>query len=113
MKKLMILSAIVLVVTGSAFARQGGADGNHGAAGAPNSSFGQSSSGTAKAGGMDGKAQSDAAHMAHKKDTDDRGQHMGDTKSQHMGDTKGKHMGDTKGKHKGEKNEMKKGGDKM
>ncbi len=105
MKKLMILSAIVLVVTGSAFARQGGADGNHGAAGAPNSSFGQSSSGTAKAGGMDGKAQSDAAHMAHKKNTDDRGQHMGDTK--------GKHMGDTKGKHKGEKNEMKKGGDKM
>lgn len=95
MKKLLILSALALAFTGAAYAK-GGAGGNHGAAGAPNSSFGQSSAGTAKAGDMDGKTQSDAAKMAHQKD----------------GDNHGKHMGDTKGKHKGEKNEKKDGDDK-
>ncbi len=102
MKKLVILSALALAFTGAAHAKPGGAGGGHGAAGAPdkaNSSFGQSTAGTAKAGNMDGKTQSDAAQAAHKKDADNQGKHLGDTK--------GKHRGDTKGKHKGEKNEMK------
>lgn len=104
MKKLLILSALALAVTGTAYAKPGGAGGNHGAAAAPNSSFGQSTSATAKAGDMDGKTQSGAAQAAHKMDTDNHGKHMGDTK--------GRHMGDTKGKHKGEKNEKKDGDDK-
>ncbi len=95
MKKLVILSALALAVTSSAYAMQG-ESGNRGAAGAPASSYGQSTSGTAKAGDMDGKAQSDAAHKMHKKD----------------GGNQGKHMGDMKGKHKGEKNEKKEGDDK-
>lgn len=99
MKKLVILSALALAFTGAAYAKPGGAGGNHGAAGAPNSSFGQSTAGTAKAGDMDGKTQSGAAQTAHKMDADNQGKHMGDTK--------GKHMGDTKGKHMGEKNEKK------
>lgn len=104
MKKLLILSALALSITGTAYAKPDGAGGNQGAAGAPNSSFGQSSAATAKAGDMDGKAQSGAAHTAHKMDADNQGKHMGDTK--------GKHMGDTKGKHKGEKNEKRNGNDK-
>lgn len=96
MKKLVILSALALAVTGAAHARDGGAGGNRGAAGAPNSSFGQSTSGTAKAGDMDGKTQSDAARMEHKKDAGDHG----------------KHMGTMKGKHKGEKNQKTEGDDK-
>lgn len=104
MKKLVILSALALAFSGAAYAKPGGAGGNQGAADTPNSSFGQSTSGTAKAGNMDGKAQSDAAHMAHKKDAENNGKHMGDTR--------GKHMGDTKGKPKGEKIGKKDGGDK-
>lgn len=95
MKKLVILSALALAFTGAAYARDGGAGGNRGAAGAPNSSFGQSSSGTAKAGDMDGRMQSDAAQMEHKKDGGNQGKHMGATKGKHMGDTKG-HKADKK-----------------
>ncbi len=97
MKKLVILSALALAISGAAYAKPGGAGGGHGAAGAPdtaNSSFGQSSAGTAKAGNMDGKTQSDAAQATHKMDADNQGKHMGDTKGKHMGDTKGKRKGD-------------------
>ena len=96
MKKLVILSALALVFTGAAYARDGGAGGNRGAAGAPNSSYGQSTSGTAKAGDMDGKMQSDTAHMTHKKDAGDHGKHMGTMKGKHMGAKKEMKEGDDK-----------------
>lgn len=96
MKKLIILSALALVVTGASHAKDGAASGNRGAAGAPHSSFGQSTSGTAKAGGMDGKMQSDAAQTAHKRDASDQGKHMGTMKGKHMGAKKEMKEGDDK-----------------
>ncbi len=88
MKKLVILSALALMFTGAVHAKPDNA----------NSSLGQSTAGTAKAGNMDGRTQSDAAQAAHKMDADNQGKHMGDTKGKHMGDTKGKHKGEKNGK---------------
>lgn len=100
MKKLVILSALALAMTGVAYAKPGGGGGMQGPAAGSNSSFGQSSAETAKAGNMDGKTQSADAHATFQKDGDDHGKHMAKGKGKDMG------------KHKGEMHDKKTGEDK-
>ncbi len=111
MKKLVMLSALALAFTGAAYAKDESAGGKSKSAAGADSSFGQSTAGTAKAGDMDGKAQAADAQMTHQKGMDDRGKHLakGKSKDKEMGKDMSKDMGKHKGEHKGEMHDKKDG----